>query len=255
MPTVDVPRRSFWAWCLESEEPTQQQRDRARREALGAGRHCDRGPRGSEARGRDVAGAAPRDPRRAGGLVHDRHLGARVPRQGRALHRSHPFVQPRLPQSARCRRASADRSRARGDRRLVHLERARHGALRRWIIGGVGGESARSRFDRDDRARPARPGARDRRGVAGGAHPGGRLRPAPRGSAAPARLHAPPLPAVVSVLDARRMDRDTLGRPLRHEPHAHRRLRRVGADVDAAGLVGDHVVCPAAARGRRQIAW
>jgi alkyldihydroxyacetonephosphate synthase len=27
MPTVDTPRRSFWAWCLESEEPTQQQRD------------------------------------------------------------------------------------------------------------------------------------------------------------------------------------------------------------------------------------
>jgi alkyldihydroxyacetonephosphate synthase len=27
MTTVDNPRRSFWAWCLESEEPTQQQRE------------------------------------------------------------------------------------------------------------------------------------------------------------------------------------------------------------------------------------
>ena len=27
MPTVDAPRRSFWAWCLESEEPTLQQRE------------------------------------------------------------------------------------------------------------------------------------------------------------------------------------------------------------------------------------
>ncbi len=27
MTTVDSPRRSFWAWCLESEEPTSQQRD------------------------------------------------------------------------------------------------------------------------------------------------------------------------------------------------------------------------------------
>jgi alkyldihydroxyacetonephosphate synthase len=27
MSTVDSPRRSFWAWCLESEEPTHQQRD------------------------------------------------------------------------------------------------------------------------------------------------------------------------------------------------------------------------------------
>jgi len=27
MPTIDAGRRSFWAWCLESEEPTRQQRE------------------------------------------------------------------------------------------------------------------------------------------------------------------------------------------------------------------------------------
>ena len=86
------------------------------------------------------------------------------------------------------------------------------------------------------------------RGVARGADPGGGHRAAPRGAAARARPHAAALPAVVRVLDARRLDRHAGGRPLRDPPHPHRRLRRVGPRAHAARLVGE----PAAARvGRR----
>ena len=60
-------------------------------------------------------------------------------------------------------------------------------------------------------------------------------RPRARGRAAPARPHAAPLPAVVRVLDARRLARDALGRPLRDALHPHRRLRRVAARRDADG--------------------
>ena len=53
--------------------------------------------------------------------------------------------------------------------------------------------------------------------------------PGARGPAARARPHAAPLPAVVRVLDARRLDRDPRRRALRHALHAHRRPGRVGA--------------------------
>ena len=60
-----------------------------------------------------------------------------------------------------------------------------------------------------------------------------RARPRARGPAPPARPHAAPLPAVLRVLDARRLDRDALGRSLRDALHPHRRLRRVAARGDA----------------------
>ena len=80
-------------------------------------------------------------------------------------------------------------------------------------------------------------------------------RPAPPvragGSAAAARPDPAPLPAVVRVLDAGRLDRHPLGRPLRDPVHAHRRLRRVAAGDDAARDLGE----PAAAGlGRRALA-
>ena len=64
----------------------------------------------------------------------------------------------------------------------------------------------------------------------------------------PAGIHAAPLPAELPVLDAGGLDRDAVGRPLRDEPHPHRRLRRVGAHAHAARLVGEP--SPARARGR-----
>ena len=89
------------------------------------------------------------------------------------------------------------------------------------------------------------------RDVARGAHPGRRLRPRARGPAAPARPDAAPLPAVVRVLDARRLARDPLRRPLRDAAHAHRRLRRVDPRGHAARRVGE----PAPARlGRGTVA-
>ena len=56
-----------------------------------------------------------------------------------------------------------------------------------------------------------------------------RARAGARGPAAAARPHAAPLPAVVRVLVAGRLDRHALGRPLRDALHAHRRLRRIAA--------------------------
>ena len=244
-------RRSFWAWCLESEEPTAEQRaDLARTLSERAGTAIT--PQPVPESGRRRAARAPhRRARRAGAVVHDRHVerafhahGAHLTDRTRAFHLDFPnppdvVAHPR------------DRGRAGGDARLVRDGRPRGGALRRRLVGGVGREPARGRRRRHDRPRPPRPGAGDRRRVAGGPHPGRRARPAPRGPAAPARLHAAPLPPVVPVLVARRLDRHPLGRPLRHQPHPHRRLRRVGAGADAAGLVG---VAPPARLGRRAVA-
>ena len=81
-----------------------------------------------------------------------------------------------------------------------------------------------------------------------GAHPGGRDGPRARGAARPARADAAPLPAVVRVLDARRLDRDARRRPLRDARHAHRRLRRVGPRGHAARRAGSRAGCP----GRRR---
>ena len=94
-----------------------------------------------------------------------------------------------------------------------------------------GRSTACSRSTRSRAPRGSRPGATG---------------PGARGPAARARPHAAPLPAVVRVLDARRLDRHPRRRPLRHAPHAHRRPRRVGARGHAARRVGE----PPPARAR-----
>ena len=66
-----------------------------------------------------------------------------------------------------------------------------------------------------------------------------------------ARPDAAPLPAVVSVLDPRRLDRHPRRRPLRDPLDPHRRPRRVGARADARRAVG---VAAAARLGRRRLA-
>ena len=71
-----------------------------------------------------------------------------------------------------------------------------------------------------------------------------------RSSCKRARADAAPLPAVVRVLDARRLDRHPRRRPLRHAPHAHRRLRRVGAGAHARAAPGRAGACRARARVR-----
>ena len=89
------------------------------------------------------------------------------------------------------------------------------------------------------------------RGVARGARAGRHLRPGARRPAPAARPHPAPLPAVVRVLDARRLARDPLRRSLRDAAHAHRRLRRVDPGGHAPRRVGE----PAPARlGRGPVA-
>ena len=83
-----------------------------------------------------------------------------------------------------------------------------------------------------------------------GADPGRGLRAGTGGATAPPRLHPAPLPAELRVFVAGRLDRHPLRRPLRHQPHPHRRLRGVGADGHADGRVG--VAASARQRGRSQ---
>ena len=52
------------------------------------------------------------------------------------------------------------------------------------------------------------------------------------------RPHPATLSSVLPVLHPRGLDRHPLRRPLRHQPHPHRRLRGVGADDHPGGLVG-----------------
>ena len=244
-------RRSFWAWCMESEEPTDAERaELATRlsERYGVPLTPRPVPRAEDAELRP-----PRDhcPAGARSLVLDVDLRAGLPRLRRPLHRPDPGVQPRVPQPARRRRPPPRRGRAGGHARLVPRRRSHGHPLRRRVVGGLGGQPARGlRQLGHDRPRPPRPGARDRRHLPGRPHPGRRARPRARGPAAAPRLHAAPLPPVVPLLVARRLDRHPLGRPLRHEPHPHRRLRRVGPDAHPAGLVG---VAPAARLRRRPV--
>ena len=131
-----------------------------------------------------------------------------------------------------------------GRRRGGDPVRRRHERRRR----RRGARGRRLRRRRHARPRRARPRARGRRRLRRRAHPGRRARPGAGGAARAARAHAAPLPAVVPALDARRLDRDARGRPLRDRRDAHRRPRRVGPRDHAGRRVG---VAPAARLRRR----
>ena len=210
-----------------------------RRAPVEAVRGLDQTGPGAELGGRRAAPAArdrARCPRRR---LHDRDVGARVPLPRRPPHRSHRRLQPALPEPDRCRRPPAHRGRARGRARLVLVSGRQGRAVRRRLVGRVGRQPARRRCRRHRRHGPLRPRARRRHDLARGPHPGRNLRTGAGGPVAAARIHAASLPAELPLLDARRLDRHALGRPLRDEPHPHRRLRRVGAHAHAAGLVGE----------------
>ena len=140
------------------------------------------------------------------------------------------FARPARP-PARPRRPPHDRGRGRRPPRLVRRRRHRRHPLRRRLVGGRRRRGRRRRRLRRRRVSidltAPRPGARDRPRVAGGPHPGRRARPGARGPAPPPRLHAAPLPAVLRVLDPRRLARHPLRRPLRQRLHPHRRPGRV----------------------------
>ena len=165
------------------------------------------------------------------------------------LPRRRPRVSWRLRAAARRRRPSPRRRRAAGGARLGS-------------VGGRRGDPVRRRHERRRRRRDrCRDGdhagvvsldlkALDRvleidRDLAGGADPGGRDRAAAGGSARRARPDPAPLPAVVSVLDARRLDRDPRRRSFRDAVHAHRRPRRVDPGPDAGRRRGSRGGCRA----------
>ncbi len=100
----------------------------------------------------------------------------------------------------------------------------------------------------DDRPRRPRPGARGRSHLPRGPDPGRDAGAVAERSARRARPHPAPLPAVVRVLEPRRLDRDQGGGPLRHRLDPHRRPGRVGAGDHPVGGVGEP---PAARLGRR----
>ena len=121
------------------------------------------------------------------------------------------------------------------------------------VVGGVEAGARRRATPASSRSTStrARPGARGRPRSRGRRGSRRRARAGARGRSSPARLHAAPLPAVVRVLDARRVDRDPLRRPLRDAVHAHRRPRRVDPGADARRRAGSRGGCPARAPGRR----
>ena len=145
-------------------------------------------------------------------LAHHARARQGLPRRRARLPRG-------LRESAGPRRAAPRRGRGRGGAGVVLRTRAsprsRTAAARRSCGGDRAAAAARVPGSRLDRPRRARPGARGRRGLARGADPGRRARAGARGSAARARADAALLPAVVRVLDARRLDRNPRRRPLR----------------------------------------
>ena len=74
----------------------------------------------------------------------------------------------------------------------------------------------------DDRPARAWSRARGRQDLARRPHRGRRFRAGAGGTAQAARAHASSFPAEFRVLDARRLDRDPLGRSFRHPLHPHR---------------------------------
>ncbi len=230
-------RRKFWGWGLEHEGL-----DQAELEQLGAdvrrSVRARRGPdRGAAARRgarpapcADLASGAARE-RLHGGSVR---AGRPQLRQVLAGHRAR--LPARVSASSRPRRLPAQRGRRRGNPRVVHGRARGCDPLRRRLErGGRRRARCRRELPRHGQHRPpqSRPGARGRFGLARGADPGRDARPGARSPAEAARLHAAPLPPVVRVVDARRLDRDPLRRALRDAAHAHRRVRRGAARGDA----------------------
>ena len=187
------------------------------------------------------------------GHLPGRRPRARPPRARRLL----PRRRARLPRSVRAsaRRGGLPARRGRGGGRagLGDRRRGRGGAVRgrdqRGRRGRSRGRSAALRGRGDGRPSGHGPRARGRRDLAQCPHPGRRDRPGPRGPAARARAHPAPLPAVVSVLDPRRMDRHPRRRALLDRRDPHRRPRRVGPRGHPGRACGSRAGCRARAPG------
>ena len=243
-------RRKFWGWGFEDQQPPD---DEVAAAAAGAREHLGFAPAEVERPARlediELRASADRAARLARAHLRHRPLRARhaLVRKGVPRHR------PRASGAASTTRPTWSRGpadEADVERVLAWCEEAGAAAIPfgggTSVVGGV--EPPPDRPGGVDRPGRARPGARGGRGLARGADPGRRARAGARGPAPRARPHAPPLPAVVRVLDARRLDRHPRGRPLRDALHPHRRPRGVGARGDAARRLGEP---PTARLGRR----
>ena len=209
-------RLKFWGWGYEDQQPTP-----SRRSPRLPARAAPRLP--------------PADVERAGRLEESscRRPAIQPPRLARAHLLDRPTSAPRTPTArpiATWSRASEATSTTRptssrspatrrtssacstGARRRAR-RRSRSAAARAWSAASRRRRDASRRVSIDlgalDRVLEVDEVSRAARIQAGAARPGA------RGAAAPARPHAAPLPAVVRVLDARRLDRDARGRPLR----------------------------------------
>ena len=233
MAAPSTVRRKFWGWGLEGEGLTP---DRAR--ASSARRSptvsvstasASRSRRGRGARAADPARRRLRARSRASFSADPYERAAHTLRQ--VVSRPRAGVPARLRARARSRRVSARRG---GRDRRSSTGAARHGAA---AIPFGGGSSVAGGVEPDvgdgyrgavsDRPAPARPAcSRSTRASRAARIAGRNARAGARGAAEAARPHAAPLPAVVRVVDARRLDRDPLGRPFRDALHPHRRVRR-----------------------------
>ena len=223
---VSGRRRKHWGWGYEDQQPTRPSRSaraRARPESRGDALGMRARARSRirwRSSGCGCAAAGARCRPRFERDLRGRRARARVARAGEVLCATscagfrgqfeHPpdFVGRPARRDGRRAAAGVVRERARGGdplRRRAHRSSAAS-------TPRVAGALQRRRLDR-----PRRPGSRARggRGLARGADPGGGDRTRPGGAARRARAHAAPLPAVVRVLDARRLDRDARGRALR----------------------------------------
>ena len=232
-------RKSFWAWCLESEEPTDA--DRAALAAKLSARY------GTEIRARPVpslddaelrAPCIPVPDSVAGWCsttTYDRAryaYGAHFTERVRAFNLD--FGNPPTWWPTPATRPGGGHPHWCDANGYVTVP---YGA----VLGGVGGHPPRrpgphrgdlaDRLDRvleiDDVSRAAALPACLRPHLRAVEHASSAKRP-----------HPAALPAVVPVLHSRRLDRHPLRRPLRHQPHPHRRLRRVGAHDHPGRLVG-----------------
>ena len=251
MTHVATPRRSFWAWCLQERG--------TRRSSSATSSH--RGSPSERARrswpSRSRSSTPPRCVLLASRSPTHSRRGARPTRgSARPMHtaRTSPTAlapSRRVPEPARRRRAPVDRSRARGDRRLVRQQWLRRRAVRRRQLGRVGRQPSRGRRHRDDRGRPPRQGARDRRRVARRAH-SKRVCSAPtsKTSCVPHGYTLRHFPQSFRFSSLGGWIATAVRRPLRDEPDAHRRLRRVGSDAHPSRLVG---VAPVAGERRGSV--
>ena len=235
-------RRKFWGWGLESETLSETDAGRIARRVgsltapharslHGTARHRRAGP----------AGAAGHTAGCAGRALPQRCLLPREPYLRQVVPGLRPRVETGFRRGAGCRRLPRGRGGRRRAARLGGRCGARGHSLWRGVDRGGGRRAQRRgqfRGRPHHRLGPPGQGVGDRPGLPRGTHSGRRARAGARSPAQAGGAHAPALPAILRLLDPRRLDRHPLRRPLRHALHPHRRVRGEPAHGDAGRHAG-----------------